>query len=105
MAQLKLRKIDRNGSPIYALDGVRGSLYVSKRMLEGDPPSELNIDYDGFAAPGSRVLSSPKNATPEQIEKIQATAEKAVARAQKAIERAEKAKNRAAKYTPETVNA
>jgi hypothetical protein len=95
---LKLRKLDRNGSAIYAIEGVRGSVYVTKGMLAGDPPAELEVAYDGFTAPGaSRAV--PKNVSPEQIEKARLAAEKAAERAAKAQERAAKAAARAAKFT------
>ena len=98
MAKLTLRKTDKNGSAIYAIDGVRGSVYVSKGMLAGEPPAELEIAYEGFAAPGTARVVGPKNATPEQIEKVRLAAEKAAERAAKAQERAAKAAARAAKY-------
>lgn len=107
MALLKLRKLDKNGAAIYALEGVRGSVYVSKAMFAGDPPAELNVDYDSFAKPGD-IAINPKLATPEQIEKVRIAAEKAAERATKAQERADKAKARAEKYTkpaPEPVPA
>ena len=68
MATLKLRKVDKNGSGIYAIDGVRGSVYVTKGMFAGDPPQELPIEYDGFTAPGAATVTTPRNPSPEQIE-------------------------------------
>lgn len=96
---LKLRKLDKNGAAIYAIDGVRGSIWVSKAMLAGDPPQELEVNFDGFAAPGTSTRTpGPRNATPEQIEKVLLAQQKAEERAAKAAERAEKARLRAEKY-------
>lgn len=112
MALLKLRKLDKNGAAIYGLEGVRGSIYVSKAMFAADPPAEMEVAYEGFAPPGEggRAPLNPKTATPEQIEKIRVALEKAEERAAKAKERADKARARAAKYTekqdkPEEVTA
>lgn len=102
MPQLKLRKVDKNGAAIYALEGVRGSIYVSKGMLAGDAPPELDIPFDGFAKPGEVKAVGLRNPTPEQIEKVRIAAEKAAERAAKAQERADKAKARASKYTEAT---
>lgn len=105
----KLRKLDKTGSAVYSADGVRGSIYVSKGLLAGEAPAELDIPYDGFTPPGAvREAAAPKNPTPEQIEKAKANVAKAEERLAKAKERAEKAAARAAKYTqpaPEPVPA
>lgn len=96
----KLKKLDKTGSAVYSAEGTRGSIYVSKGLLVGDAPQELDIPYDGFTPPGSaRAAAAPKNPTPEQIEKAKANVAKAEATLARAKERAEKAAARAAKYT------
>lgn len=97
----KLKKLDKTGSAVYSVDGVRGSIYVSKGLLAGDAPAELDIPYGGFTAPGAVREVTPKEATPEQIEKVRQALAKAEEREAKAKERAEKARERAAKYAAE----
>lgn len=94
----KLRKLDKNGSAVYAADGLRGSIYFSKNLFAGDAPQDMEIPYDGFTPPGEARAATVKVPTPEQIEKAQASVAKAEERLRKAQERAAKAAERAAKY-------
>jgi hypothetical protein len=94
----KLKRLDKSGSAVYSVEGVRGSLYISKGLLAAEAPQELDIPFDGFTPPGTVRTVTPKNPTPEQIEKVQAQLAKAQQNEAKAKERAEKARVRAAKY-------
>jgi hypothetical protein len=91
---LKLKKSYPKGGASYGIDGVRGSIYINKSMLAGDPPAEIHIndsDPSAFAAPGAGG-SGPKVSDPERIAKMTEAAGKAELRAQKAAERAQKLK-------------
>lgn len=96
---LTFKKVDKNGFAVYGIEGVRGSIYFSKSILEGEPPASMEVAYEGFAAPGTpRAASVPREVTPEKAEKARLAAEKSEERARKATERAQKAVARAAKY-------
>ena len=92
---LKHRKTSKNGRATYEIEGVRGSVYVTKQMFgEQGAPESLEINYDGFAAPGSGTV---RKSDPERAAKAQEAAKKAVERAEKAAQKAAKAKERAEK--------
>jgi hypothetical protein len=89
---LKLKKAYPKGGASYGIDGVRGSIYVNKSILAGDPPAEFEVATDGvFAPPGSGVARVDD---PERIAKMTEAAAKADIRAQKAAERAAKLRQR-----------
>jgi hypothetical protein len=95
MATLKLRRTYPKGGAAYAIDGVRGSIYIQKSMLAGDAPAEIEVP-DGVFTPageGKPVATSEEKKAKlvEQAQKQEAAAKKAAERARKARERLEKA--------------
>lgn len=102
---LKLIKVQKNGYIRYSLDTVRGSVFVTSNMFEGEPPAELCIDAT-FAAPkASKTVDPAKVAeraakATERLTKAEEKAVKAAERAQKAIDRAQKIKDKLAGIKP-----
>jgi hypothetical protein len=92
---LRHDRTTKNGTASYVIDGVRGSVYITKSMFKDQPPAELNIDGVEFAEPGAG--GGGRASDPERVAKAQEKAQKMQERAAKAAERAEKAAARAAK--------
>jgi len=92
---LRRDRTTKNGTSSYVIDGVRGSVYITKSMFAGDPPAELVIDGVEFAAPGAG--GGVRASDPERVAKAEEKARKMQERADKAAERAKKAAERAAK--------
>lgn len=117
---LKLRAVLGGGLCAYALDGVRGSLTISKSMFAdpANPPAELQVTTTAFAAPSGATVKAKETSEAklkrqaereakraEAKKKADERAAAAKARAQKALKLAQEAEARAAKLAPKTAEA
>jgi hypothetical protein len=91
--ELNLRKVDKNGLAIYEIPNLRGSVYITKSMLKGEPPAKLTVEGVEFAEPG--LNGSRVSIDPEKVRKAEEAATKAQERATKAKEKAEALAKRA----------
>lgn len=88
---LKLARITPNGVASYEVDGLRGSLYITKSMFgAAGAPKTLAVEAGVFADP--KVAASKKEADPEvtrkKAEELQAKAAKAQERAARLVKKA-----------------
>ena len=116
MITLKRRAILGGGLVAYSLDGVRGSLTISKSMFAdpANPPAELAIDTEAFASPDAaktakqtetseakqKRIAEREAKRAENKRKADERAAAAKARAEKALKLAQEAEARAAKFAP-----
>ena len=81
-----------NGTSSYEVEGLRGSLFITKSMFAGKHPQFLELPAEFFA--------TPKVAKKASAEELQAAADAAVAKAARLSAAAAKLASRAAKLAP-----
>jgi hypothetical protein len=93
------RRNYKNGGASYSLTGLRGSIYISGGVFDGDAPETIVIDAVNarFAAPNAKTLERKAQVAERKAQREakkaareQARAEKKAAREQKQAARAEK---------------
>lgn len=108
MTQLNLVRVKPNGSAVYSIPGVAGTVRIAKAVFGGnEPPQTIEVASTGLAQmnpekaeklrqKAERRANAATNAQ-SRLEKLQARAAKQSERAKKAEERLAKAQARAAK--------
>lgn len=97
---LKFNRVHKNGWLSYTMAGVRGAVFVDKRMLDASalsaPPETLDIDIVGMVEPGADATEAATARDAKKLERERLKVEKAAKAAEKAQASLAKLQERAA---------